>query len=194
MNNEKYGCPPDPEEWAEIHKRAAEMNIPLESEEHHEFVDREGVGIDSGTPVQLWGNALRYFRWNKDNPIISKRKIQTGKEAGKDMNIEYQRPLTIKGLCLHCNISEDYLADIKNSKDKDNEFYMVVQKILYIIHTQNVEGAMVGLYESGFTAKVLNMEREEAPVGYVKVEYIETGKQLAQSENEILKKLDSELE
>lgn len=184
MAKDKYECPPTPEELEQ-------MNI--ESEDHFEFMDREQKNLDSSTAPKLWNNMIAYFKWNKMHPITSKRKIQTGKDAGKTIEMEYTRPLTVKGLCMHCNITEEYIVDVKNSKDKENPFYLAIVKALYIIHTQNVEGAMVGLFEAGFTKTVLNMEKEEAPTSYVKVEHINTNKQLAESENEILEKLDSEI-
>lgn len=184
MARDKYACPPTPEELEAM--KAAEP------EEHYDFMEREQKNIDSSTPELLWENGLAYCKWNKANPITTPKKIQTGRDAGKDMIIEYPRPLTVKGLCMHCNVTEEYLTDVKNSKDQENPFYIVVKKLLYIIHTQNVEGAMVGLFEAGFTMRVLNMEKEEAPVSYPKIEHIHTNKELAESENEILQKLDSE--
>lgn len=175
----KYDCPEDKEE------------IPI-YEEHWDFMETIGKQILSDNPQTLWANAIQYAKWCKDNPITSKRKQLTGKNAGQDIQIEYIRPLTIKGLCLHCNINEDYIMDLRGCKDKSNEYYIVITKILYMIYTQNAEGAMVGIYESGFTAKMLNIEKEEVSSGSVKVEHINELPELLDSENAILEKLELE--
>jgi hypothetical protein len=182
----KYDCPPDEEE--EEYEPVQQKTY----QEHWEFMEKFADQIISDTPQTLYKNAISYAKWCQDNPITSKRKQLTGKNAGSDIVIEYPRPLTIKGLCLHCNIDEEYIMDIRNMKDKENPYYVAMIKVLYMIYTQNAEGAMVGIYESGFTAKMLNIEKEEMPTGVVKVEHINELPELLDSENAILEKLDLE--
>lgn len=166
--------------------------------QHWEVVAMGGVEA-SMTEEQLWRNAEKYFMWCDNNPIITKRTVQSGKEAGKKVEIESPRPYTVKGLCMHCGILEDYLRDVRDSKDKTSLFYLVVQKILYIIHTQNVEYAAVDVFNSIFISKVLNMDKDETPSTNPKVEIINksisNGSEvplLAKSENDILEKSDFE--
>lgn len=160
--------------------------------EHWQLIN-SNRNVRSTTPMELWNNAIDYFKYCDDNPIITKRTITQGKETGKLANIEQVRPYTIKALCLHCNILEEYLRDIRDSRDRNNEYYFVVSKILYIIYTQVAEQAITGNFNPIFSAKILNMEREEIPTGGITVNVVSHGiPHLSNSENEILEKLELE--
>lgn len=161
--------------------------------EHWKVINSGGRQV-SNTPQQLWEQAVEYFRWCDENPIKAKRTLTSGKTQGEKVTVEFVRPYTIKAMCLHCNISERYLKDIQDAGDKGNEWYYVVEKILTIIYTQNLEGAIVDMYNPIMVSKVLNLdkpgENESKPV---RIEIINNSdKKLATSENEILKNLDSE--
>lgn len=160
-------------------------------DEQHWQVLNNGAIVVSNTPEDLWLNAIRYFKWCSENPIIRKRTLSSGKEAGKKVNEENERPYSIKALCLHCGIEEDYLRDIRNG-DKTDPYYKVVSAIIYLIYTQNYENALVGIYNPIFAAKALNMDKEEAPSSAVRVEIMGGLPELSKSENEILEKLELE--
>lgn len=161
--------------------------------DEHWKVINSGGRVISNTPKQLWEQAVDYFKWCDENPIKAKQTLKSGKEASKQMEVEYKRPYTIKAFCLHAGISERYITDIKNSHALDSEWVMVMEKILYIIYNQNLEGGLVNLYNPIMVSKVLNLDKEpgdnEKPP---RVEIVEPEgkKSLANSENEVLKKLD----
>lgn len=164
--------------------------------QHWEIVNsNRGRYTQSNSPETLWINACSYFKWCDDNPIITKRTITQGKQTGTRADIEQKRPYTIKALCLHCNIIEEYLRSIRESKDKGNEYYIVVSKILYIIYTQNLEEAMNGNFSPIMTAKVLNLEKEDTTTpAAITVNVVTQGiPELSNSENEILEKLELEI-
>lgn len=161
--------------------------------EHWKVINAGGREI-SNTPQQLWESAVEYFKWTDSNPITSKRTLTSGKTQGKKVQVEHRRPYSIKALCLHCNISERYIDDIRLSHDKDSEWYIIMEKILMIIYTQNLEGALVDIYNPLMVSKLLNMDKGESekPVT-VRVEVVDSNsKVLANSENEVLEKLDLE--
>lgn len=158
--------------------------------EHWEIVSNGQIVIDT-TAEELWENACSYFRFCDDNPIKTKGVVTGGKDVGKHYNIEKKRPYTIKGLCLQCGISQEYLKDMTSTKTKTSEYGIVVDRILNIIHTQNLEHAMTGEFNPQLTAKVLNMENQEETVSAPKVEFIYGLPPLAISESEILEKLES---
>lgn len=161
--------------------------------EHWEIINLGGTVV-SNTPEELWGNACKYFQWCDNTPITSRDTLMSGKDGGKQVNVEKKRPYTIKGLCMHCGILEEYLKDVRDSRNSNNMFYIVVSKILYIIYTQNVENAMVNNFNPIFTAKVLNMENEEPAMAPIKIEIVPGIPTLSRSENEILEKLESEIQ
>lgn len=159
--------------------------------EHWQVVAAGGRVI-STTPEQLWDAAISYFQWCQGHPIRAKRVLTTGKEAGKNVTLEYVRPYTIKAFCLHANISESYIADIRSSHAKTSEWYIIMEKILYVIYNQNLEGAVVDLYNPIIVSKLLSLDKEPGDGNKtVKIEMIEAeSNRLASSEKEILDQLD----
>ena len=156
----------------------------------HWAVVNKGAVVVSNSPQQLWDSAVAYFHWCDENPIKSKKVVPTGKEAGREYTVNLTRPYTIKGLCLHCGILQEYMADLRNSKDKDSMWYIVVSRIMYIIYTQNQEMAMVGEFNQAITGKILGIDKEDAaPVSSIKVQIVEGLPPLSNSENEVLEKL-----
>lgn len=160
-------------------------------DQHWKVINAGGRTV-SNTPEQLWEAAVDYFQWCDNNPITYKRTLTSGKEAGKSMTVEAKRPYSVKALCLHCSISERYLEDLRTLSDRSSEWYMVVEKIWYVIYTDNLEGALIDLYSPIMVAKVLKMD---APIQDndepVKIEMVDSrSNELSISENEVLKKLD----
>ena len=143
----------------------------------------------SSTPEELWKNAVDYFKWCDKNPITPKKTVMTGKEAGKQVDVQLIRPYTVKALCLHCGITEEYLKDMRDAP-KDSVAYLVVSRILMNIWVQNAEMAMVGEFNPVFTAKMLNIDTEDNGPQKVVIEYIGDLPQLSNSENEILGNVD----
>lgn len=161
--------------------------------QHWEIVNN-GQVVVSDTPEELWDNFCSYFFWCDNNPIEVKRTILSGNKANQQANDQKIRPYTVKGLCIHCGILEEYLISVLETKDERSLYYQVVNKARYIIQVQNMEMAMIGEFNPIFTSKVLNMDKEESPNNAVRV-IIEQGlPALAISENEIMEKLDSENE
>lgn len=153
----------------------------------------ERDALESNTAQRLWENAIAYFAWNKANPIEYKKTILSGKTAGDKVLIEAPRMLTVKGLCLFCGLLEDYLEDIWRSADKSNEYYIVATRILYHIHTQNMEYAAIDVFNPILVTRLHKLEVEEAPTGTIKIEYVRNLPALSNSENEVLEKLDQEM-
>lgn len=160
--------------------------------DNHWDIVNQNRNVISSTALSLWENAVMYFNWSKDNPIKNKRTITSGKEVGRIVVTEDTRPLSVKALCLHCNISEEWLRSIRQTKDKESEYYIVVSKILAIIYTQNLEMATIGVFNPIFTAKVLGMEKDETPNSSIKISIVGGLPELSKSENEILEKLELE--
>lgn len=162
--------------------------------EHWEIISNGQVVVDRNAD-ELRENMFAYFKFCDENPIESKRTITSGKGVGTRVTIELKRPYSIKGLCMHCGISELYLKDIMQTKDKDDPYFQAVEMAKYIIFTQNLENAMVGEFNPIFTSKVLGMDKgDDNPAQAIKVIIENSTPELANSENEILEKMDLELE
>jgi hypothetical protein len=158
---------------------------------HWEIVN-SGKTTVSNSAEELWQNAIAYFSWCDQNPIKIKRTITSGKEVGKQVETETPRPYSVKGLCLHCGILEEYLRDIRRSKDQGSLYYIVVSKIMYLIYIQNVELATVGVFNPIFTAKMLNIGEDDAPAQAITINVVTDLPTLSNSEKEVLEKLEAE--
>ncbi len=159
--------------------------------EHWEMVNNQLTKVISSTAEDLWNNACNYFQWCDNNPITVPKVLLNGAKAGETVYYKYKRAYSVKAMCLHCNVPEEYIKDIRNSKANDDYFH-VVSKILYIIYSNNLEGAMVDIFNPVFTARVLGMEKEEQTTSAVTVHVVQGLPELSNSENEILEKLELE--
>lgn len=174
------------------------MNIetfgtPGASEQHWMKVSNSGW-TSSETPDSFLQKATEYFKWCDDNPIKSKRTLTSGKTQGAKVEMEFVRPYTIKGLCIHCNIPEKFLIDISKTYNPEERWRIVVEKVLMIIYNQNLEGGIVDMYNPVIISKILNLEKPEDNRNVsIRVEVIKSdSEQLANSENQVLQMLDSE--
>lgn len=144
------------------------------------------------TAEGLWQKACNFFMWCDLNPIEINRTLASGKGAGTPVKTKQIRPYTIKGLCIHLGIDEEYLKDLCETKDKSDLYYIVASRIKYVIYVQNQEMAMIGEFNPIFTSKVLAMDRNETPNKKIVVELVQGVPPLSNSENEVLEKLDLE--
>lgn len=169
------------------------MNNESENEmnDHWKVLSGGGVVV-SNTAEQLWENATKYFKWCEDNPIKTKKPLTSGKTQGQSFTVEYNRPFTVEGLCLHCGISKQYINSILETHDKSSDFRIVIERIMYVIYSQNLEGAIVDLYNPVIVSKILKIDKEqETSSQSIKVEIVRTEKpKLANSEDEVLSRLD----
>ncbi len=147
------------------------------------------------TPEWLMEQAIAYFTWCEDNPIKTKRTISSGKAAGTTTTVEHTRLYNIKAFCVYAGISERYLKEISETNDKNSEYYKIVEKILSVIYSQNLEGAAADIFNPIIVSKVLNLDKEEnkEKENNVKVEIVNSiSSRLANSESEVLQNLDFE--
>ena len=160
--------------------------------EHWEIIANGQIVVDRNAE-ELFENMCSYFKFCDDNPIESKRTITSGKGVGNRVIQLTRRPYSVKGMCLHCGISESYLNDILQSKSKDDMYYIAVERAMYIIHTQLMENALIGEFSPILTSKILKLDTQENDVGAIKVEIVQGTPELANSENEVLEKIEEEL-
>jgi len=147
--------------------------------------------IQSMTPEQLWDNAMSYFEWCRDNPIQVYKSVLSGKDVGKRVLLDLPVMFTIKGLCLHCNILEEYLKSLRNMKDTAPDWYIVASKLLYIIHDQNMTYAALDLFNPILVGRLHNIEKDDSPSGNIVIEHVQYLPTLSKSESEVLDKLES---
>lgn len=161
--------------------------------QHWQVVDA-ALFVSSDTPEQLWINAKNYFKWCDENPIEHKFTPRQGKNAGQECVDKKPRIYSIKGLCLHCGFDEEYLRDVRASKKRDSEYFIVISKIIYIIYLNNLELTAVDVLNPIFMSKVLNIDKEEVPTSAIKIIVENATPELSTSEAQVLERLEQEFE
>jgi hypothetical protein len=108
---------------------------------------------------ELWDAACEYFEWATNNDIEDEvvfhfQGMITTHKAKKI------RPMTIQGLCLYLDISDESWANYA----KNNNFFGIVERIKRVIYEQKFAGATVGIFNASIIARELGlMEKPEPP-------------------------------
>ncbi|MEY2738676.1 MAG: hypothetical protein RL259_585 [Bacteroidota bacterium] len=108
------------------------------------------------TPEELWQKSCEYFCWCNENPIYKNEAIKGGDMAGTIIDIPMQRPLSIEGLCIYLNISDETFKNYEK-KEGYETFFGVCSHIRKIIDTQHFEGGMVGIFNANIVTRKLGL-------------------------------------
>lgn len=108
------------------------------------------------TDEQLWDAALEYFNWVEENPLYEAKAFSFQGEVTVE-NLPKMRAMTIKGLCIHLDISEDTFLAYSKKKD----FIGVTTRIRNIIDTQKFTGAAADLLNPNIIARDLGLSDKQ---------------------------------
>jgi hypothetical protein len=156
---------------------------------HWELIDWEQLQV-AATPQQLWDKMRQYFKTSDENPIVIPRTVINGRNAGTEVTERKIRPYSVKALCMHCGITEEYINDVLQGPD--SEWKTVLKTGLMIVWTQIYEMGMLGEFSPIFAAKAIAMDKEDTGPQKVLIEYVGDLPPLAKSENEILENMKLE--
>jgi hypothetical protein len=110
------------------------------------------------TPELLMESALEYFQ-HCDNDISWNTTKYSESEKGTYNEVKYtKRPYTRGGLFLYLKCSESWLREFKKTCSVD--FLRVIEEIETIIDTQQVEGAMIGAFNSNLVARIQGIKEQ----------------------------------
>ena len=98
----------------------------------------------------LWKACIEYFDWVEKNPLIESVVYQ-GKVMKKGSPL--MRAMTISGMCIYLDISEDTWANYRAKKD----FLGVTTRAENIIYNQKFAGAAAGLLNANIIARDLGL-------------------------------------
>lgn len=114
------------------------------------------VGNEGGRPLIfenpeiLLQKCEEYFKWADENPWIKNDVVKGGENAGMMLQIPTQRPYTILGLCQHLGITSVCWYEY----EKKSEFLNITTYVKDRISNQQIEGALVGAFNSNLTARI----------------------------------------
>ena len=159
---------------------------------HESYVDviKKGKLKTPETPEEIWDDAVYYFQWADDNPIVKLQPITSGVRAGEQVENVYPRPYSLKAFCLWSGISELMIRMWRDMKDEKNGYFVVVNKILSVIYLQNSEMTLIGVYNPSFIRDAINQTQERDTV--CRIEIVDGLPKLGTSEIEILKSIEIE--
>lgn len=107
-------------------------------------------------PDDLWTDAVDYFTWVEDNPLLEEKSVVVSGKLEKSHN-EKMRVMSLCGLCVFLDISQN---TYRNYRDK-KPFLKVTRKIDNIIYNQKFEGASAGLLNANIIARDLGLAEKK---------------------------------
>jgi hypothetical protein len=104
------------------------------------------------SPEEMWQHFEAYKKSIKDNPRI---KVEYVGKDGDRVETPLERPLTIEGFKNYCadNVGEIQAYWI-NRDGAYSEFSPIITRIKEAIRQEQLEGGMVGQYNSNLTARI----------------------------------------
>lgn len=109
------------------------------------------------SPELLWESACEYFEWCNANPIIV-TKSNSGTQGSSNEIKEHQRPFTKQGLFFYLECSDTWLTNFK--KECTSDFLRVIHAIEQTIENQQIEHAMVGVFNSNLVARIQGIKEQ----------------------------------
>jgi hypothetical protein len=128
----------------------------------------------------LWTASVEYFEWVEANPLMEE-KVFNGKDGIVRADIAKMRAMTIGGLCIFLDISQEAWGDYR----KKVGFSEVVAQVEAIIRDQKFTGAAADLLNPNIIARDLGLSDKQelehgvtSDVAQLMREVAENGKRL----------------
>ena len=105
---------------------------------------------------QLWEACEEYFHWVESNPLLAEKAFSFQGEIIKT-DIAKMRAMTIGGLCIFLDISEDTWSNYRERIEDNNDFIGVTSTAERIIKHQKFSGAAADLLNANIIARDLGL-------------------------------------
>lgn len=100
------------------------------------------------TPETLKDKFDEYVEWGEANPLYINKV-----SAGQIISVPVRRPLTLVGFCQFAGISRDTFREY----EKQEEYPGLLTCVRETIEADQLQGALVGIYDTGIVARVLHL-------------------------------------
>ncbi len=104
-------------------------------------------------PRKLWLRAVEYFEFMREREWNRVELLKSGAAAGAPCYVPVQMPLGLRGFLVFAGLTRGQWRRYRN----DPDFADICDRIEMMIETQNIEGAMVGVYNGNFAARLLGL-------------------------------------
>jgi hypothetical protein len=132
---------------------------------------RRGRELKIKTPAEFLEKAYEYFKWCDENPWSKKEAIKGGDFAGTIISIPTQRPYTIEGMCVYIGINRKTFTELYSTR---KEFIPVTTHAREVIEANQLEGAIVGVYNPNIIARKLGLADKKEISADNTITWIET--------------------
>lgn len=110
---------------------------------------------------EVWEQKLKeYFEFMKTQTWIKYEAIKSGDRAGELIPIPTNTPMTRKNLCIFAEISEETLRNYASNKEGYENHFEVTTHALNIIDNNQIEGAIVGVYNANIVARINGIKEQ----------------------------------
>jgi hypothetical protein len=108
------------------------------------------------SPQEMWDRAVEYFKWCGEHVILEDKIFKT--KSGLDDKLEHEyiahkRPMTLAGLHIFLNISEQTWYNYK----KKDEYLGITNSIDRTMYENKFSGASVGQFNANIIARDLGL-------------------------------------
>ena len=121
---------------------------------------KNGKELIYDSPEKFLSEATGYFKWCDDNPWNKKEPIKSGARIGEVIEVPVPRPYTIEGLCVHIGICVKTFYNYENRK----EFSPIISHIREVVRQNQIEGAIIGIYNANIISRILGYADKQEPV------------------------------
>jgi len=111
------------------------------------------------SPVEFWEAFVEYVQHTADNPLFRNDAIKSGEHTGKIIQIPTQRPLTRIGFSSYIGMTWQGVENY-GKEETYKDFFEVYTRAMQIIDTNQVEGAIAGLYNANIVARIQGIKEQ----------------------------------
>ena len=117
------------------------------------------------TPEILWDACCEYFQWVNDNPLQTVELVKF-QGVGQQHQVPLMRNMSEDGLTIFLDIDYTTWHDYKSKPD----FSQVTEKVVRVIRTYKLDGAVSGLFKENIIARELGLADKSGAEPVVKLE------------------------
>lgn len=128
----------------------------IKGNEYWKFRGKHGRDF-AYTPVTLWEEAEKYFKWMSGNVWNKKEAIKGGPKAGTLIDVPTTTPLSMESFTIFADITMETFRNYQSKEDNYRDFFEVSTRIRTVIESNQFEGATVGAYNPNIIARKLGL-------------------------------------
>jgi hypothetical protein len=153
-------------------KKKLALRYKLTAEDREELTKKKkGRKLKYKSPAEFLEKVYEYFNSRDKNPRYKKDVIRSGDNAGMIINIPLEQPYTIEGMCVFLKIDRSTFSGLYCQR---KEFIPVTTHAREVIEADQLEGAIMGIYNPNIIARKLGLADKKEISADNTITWIET--------------------